>query len=257
MWWPELRVRAHADELMDDPANGGDLLAGALRELRVINALLGAAQPTVEGVARLWRRAGRPAQLTVIDIGAGTGDGARALLRWARRRGIQLQVILVDINPETCRAAAAYHRATPEVMVVAADMTQLPPACADIITAALVLHHLPSTRLATVVNALSLAARFGVVINDLHRHWLAWAAIRLATGLFSRNAMIRHDAPLSVRRGFVRSELVGLAQGLQTGVLRVSWRPLFRWLAVVDRVDQTAAVDRAAQREHKRFVCTT
>lgn len=218
---------------MDDRAIGGAELAEALRQLRVINALLGASLPTVEGVARLWREAGRPRELSILDVGAGSGDLSRALLRWAARAGVELRLVLVDIHPETCAAAAARHRGEPRVHVLCSDLLRLALRPVDIVTSSLFTHHFAAAELPAVYRAMAGAARAGVVVNDLHRHPLAWAGIWLGTRLFSRNRMIRHDAPLSVRRGFTAAELRRLEREAGLGPLRLAWRPLFRYLALV------------------------
>ena len=99
--WPDLRARSTAPELMDDLAIGGQDLTGALRELRIINRVLGSARITREGVERLWRAAGRPRRLSILDVGAGSGDAGRALLRWAERAAVEMDITLLDINPAT------------------------------------------------------------------------------------------------------------------------------------------------------------
>ncbi len=228
--WPDLTQRSAALELMDDPTIGGDELAEALRQLRVINRVLGSAWPTLEGVLRLWRAAGRPARLTILDIGSGSGDINRLLLAWADRQGIAMRIILVDIHPETCAAAAAYYRHESRIQVVCSDLMRLAIPPADIVTTALFTHHFSSEQLPGVYLALAHAARIGVVVNDLHRHPIAWAGIWVATRLFSRNRMIRHDAPLSVRRGFRAEDLGRLRARPDLVGLSYRWRPFFRYL---------------------------
>jgi SAM-dependent methyltransferase len=225
---------------MDDLSIGGGELAEALAQLRRINRLTGAAWPTVEGVARLWRAAGCPTRLSILDVGAGSGDVNRRLLAWAGRRHVQIELTLMDIHPDTCAVAAAYYQDEPRVRVIQGDVFQLPPGQADIVTASLFVHHFPAGQLPEVFRAMLRAARLGVVVNDLHRHWLAWSFIRAATGLLSRNRMIRHDAPLSVWRGFQAAELEALraAPGLEQ--LTYAWRPLFRYLMVVPKNGERA-----------------
>lgn len=237
--WPDFDRRATDLELMDDLAIGGAELAEALRQLRVINRVLGSGWPTLEGVWRFWRAAGQPARLTILDIGAGSGDVNRLLLRWADRCGVALQIVLVDIHPQTCTAAAAFYRDEPRVQAVCSDLFRLAPRCADIVTASLFVHHFPCERLPAVFAALRQVARLGVVVNDLHRHPIAWASIAAATRLLSRNRMIRHDAPLSVRRGFRAADLERLHAGLPG--LRYAWRPLFRYLVTLPALADSAS----------------
>lgn len=233
--WPNLTHRSAALELMDDRSIGGDELAEALRQLRVINRWLGSSWPTLEGVQGLWRKAGKPLQLTILDVGAGSGDGNRLLLAWAARHGIALRITLVDIHPETCAAAAVYYNDEPRVQVVCSDLLRLGTQPADIVTASLFTHHFPSEHLPDVFTALTRTARIGVVVNDLHRHTLAWAGIWIATQLFSRNRMIRHDAPLSVQRGFRARDLDQLRSLPSLGSLTYAWRPFFRYVITIPR----------------------
>ncbi|NTW01054.1 MAG: methyltransferase domain-containing protein, partial [Oscillochloris sp.] len=144
-----------------------------------------------------------------------------------------LQLVLADIHPETCAAAAAAHQGEPRVAVVCSDLLQLPFQAVDILTAALFTHHFSPDQLPSVYQAMVHVARYGVVVNDLHRHRLAWAFIWLATRLLSRNRMIRHDAPLSVRRGFRTADLQALRAEPGLSQLQFQWRPLFRYLILV------------------------
>jgi len=236
MWrWPDLTHRSEQLELMDDRFIAGGELVETLAQLRWINWLLGATWPTLEGVSRLWRRAGQPAKLSILDVGAGSGDINRRLLNWATRQKIQLSLILVDIHPDTCRVAAAYYRGEPRVQVIQGDVFQLAPHCADIVTASLFLHHFPADQVPVVLQTMRQAARVGVVVNDLHRHRLAWASIWAATHFLSQNRLIRHDAPLSVCRGFRSADFNRLQALPELAGLTYAWRPLFRYLVIIPK----------------------
>lgn len=233
---PDLTRRSEALELMDDLSIGGVELFETLAQLRLINRLLGAAWPTLEGVKRLWQWAGQPLHLSILDVGAGSGDLNRRLLSWATRSNIQLQVTLVDIHPDTCRVAEAYYREETRVRVMQRDVFQLASCQADIVTVSLFLHHFPAVQLPAVLQALLQAARLGVVVNDLHRHPFAWAFIWAATRLFSRNRLIRHDAPLSVRRGFRPADFDRLRALPELANLTYAWRPFFRYLVIIPKI---------------------
>lgn len=230
-------MRVDLMERMDDRSIGGRELDEALTQLSWINRLLGAAWVTLEGVVRLWRQAGRPGRLHLLDVGAGAGDVNQLLLRWARLQGVDLQITLLDIHPETCAHAARRYRHEPRVVVEQGDLFALAPGRADIVTASLVLHHVATPDLPKALLGLKNAARLGVVINDLHRHPFAAAFIGAATRLLSQNPMIRHDAPLSVRRGFRADELAPLRQVPGLEGLRCRWRPFFRYLITLPRED--------------------
>jgi hypothetical protein len=72
-------------------------------------------------------------------------------------------------------------------------------------------------------------AGIAVIINDLHRHWLAYHSIKLLTRFFSDSYLVKNDAPLSVWRAFQRNELKRLVE--EAGIDRYSlrWMWAFRW----------------------------
>ena len=231
--FPDLRTRSETLELMDDLSIGGEELSQALSQLRTINRLLGAARPALDGVRHFWAEAGRPAQLSVLDVGAGTGDQNRALLDWAHKSRVDLRITLIDLHEETCEAARVYYRDTPAISVRQADLFQLAAGSTDVITASQVLHHIPAVKVPDALRAMRHAARLGVVINDLHRHVIPLVFIKAATQLLSRNRMIRNDAPLSVRRGFVAEDFIRLQAEPGLSSLTYHWKSLFRWMVLV------------------------
>jgi SAM-dependent methyltransferase len=241
--WRRFRERAAAPELMDEAFQGGAELREAYRHLRRLNRLFGAARPVLYGVRRLWTEAGRPAALSVLDIGAGSGDVNRLLLRWADRQGLRMTVVLADRSEEACAEARRLFRGEPRVRVVRGDLFRLPPACADIVTATQFAHHFAPDELPRVAQCLLRASRLGVVLCDIHRHWVPWLAVWLATRLLSRNRFIRHDGPLSVAKGFVADDWRRLGEALADGELTCRWRPLFRHVAVIRRVAPDVALD--------------
>ena len=231
--WPDLTARSRADERMDDRSIRGPELVGALRELRVINTLLLGFWPTLEGVVRLWSADGKPRRLTIVDVGAGSGDVNRMVLWWATWQRVDLHLILVDIHPDTCHVAAAYYANEGRVTVVQGDITRLPFRRCDVVTASFVLHHFVSEEIPGILEELLSVARLGVVVNDLHRHAFAWLFIAAATRLLSRNRMMLSDAPLSVQRGFRRADFVALRSSPALRGIRFGWRPFFRYMVIV------------------------
>jgi ubiquinone/menaquinone biosynthesis C-methylase UbiE len=133
-------------------------------------------------------------------------------------------VIVVDRDGTACRALAALAEGYPEISVVCADARSLPFAdrAVDLAHAALLFHHLVDRDVVRAGRELRRVARRGALVNDLHRHWFAWGAILVLTRVFARSALIRHDAPLSVRRGFKRRELERLLR-------EAGWTPVIRW----------------------------
>lgn len=164
----------------------------------------------------------------------------RALLRWARRRRVELTIVLADVTEEAGLEAARLFRDEPRVAFVRLSAFDLPARVADIVTASQFAHHFAPEQLPSLFGRLLHASRYGVVVNDIHRHWLPWAAVWLATRLVSRNRYIRHDGPLSVAKGFRRADLSAVARSLGVDIA-IRWRPLFRYAAIIPRRGEEAS----------------
>lgn len=201
-------------------------------ELSVINRWLGGISASLRA---LIARLSGPTSISLVDLGSGGCDVPRALVDWARAREVEVRVLALDLSRVACREMRERTRAYPEIECVVADGCRLPLAdgSVDAAHAALLFHHLSDADAARMLAEMRRVSRRGALINDLHRHPFAWAAIRVLTAVFSRSRLIRHDAPLSVRRGFTREELAAIARA-SNGVPETSWQWAFRLVCWVD-----------------------
>ncbi|WP_457654326.1 methyltransferase domain-containing protein [Rhodocaloribacter sp.] len=221
---------------MDDFSITDDRLLRALDELRWVNRLLGGYATTMRVLAPyLEARRGRAVRL--LDLGAGVGDYAEHIVRWADRRGLDVFVAAVDANSATvAHARRTLDRRLPpklrgRIDVVAADALALPYAddAFDVAMAAMFMHHFEAEDAVTLVREMNRVARDGILVNDLHRHPLAYYGILAPARLLPVSPMFRHDAPVSVLRGFRRADLEAVARdaGLEAHRIRRHWA--FRW----------------------------
>ena len=236
LWPPPLRERHPGPELLDDVEGiGGAELAQTLHELRIINRRLGGHGTSLRGLDELLRRTGRGrgCALSVLDVGGGSGDAAPAMVAWGARRGIDVRVTVADIHPQTVETARAHVAGVAGVEVVRADLFAVPEGAFDVVHAALFLHHFDGEDAVRALAAMRRIARVGIVVNDLHRHPVPWALIRWITGAFSRNRLIRSDAPHSVARAFTADgwRRLGPAAGLA-----LTWRRSWAWRWAVSGV---------------------
>ncbi len=207
---------------------GGDELRETLRELRVINRRLGGYATSTRALDDLARRVrlepGR--QVSVLDVGGGSGDAVPTILAWGRRRGFDVHVTVADLHPETVAEATRQLRDLPDATATRADLFAIEARSYDVVHAALFLHHFDGDDAARALAAMGRIARVGVVVNDLHRHPVPWLLIRLITGAVSRNRLIRADAPLSVARAFTAADWRRLAGET---ALDLRWRRVWAW----------------------------
>jgi ubiquinone/menaquinone biosynthesis C-methylase UbiE len=230
-----LHTRSETIELMDDLACKGEVVEQTLRELEVINRWLGGNAVTIQGVRQLLQLR-NPQTLTVVaDIGCGSGDMAIRIAEWARRKNWKVEVIGVDANPNIIQFALSQPRPRPGVSfkvinVLDNEFSQLK---FDVVVATLFMHHFTREQLVELFRTMKRQTTTGFVVNDIHRHFLAYHSIRLLTSLFSRSAMVQYDAPLSVRRAFARKDLEEILRlaGIDRYTLR--WKWAFRWQLIV------------------------
>ena len=237
--FPSFGARTHGEEWMDDLAVAGKPLTDALDELRLVNRYLGGYSATLD-VLGPWLKKRADVKMRLIDIGTGVGDFPEVIIRWAARQipPIDLEIVAVDANPATVAfAKESLARRLPEslgkkITVACADALDLPYADGsfDIAMAAMFLHHFPEPSAVPIVRAMAQVARHGVLINDLHRHPLAYFGIRTLTRLLPASPMVRHDGPLSVLRGFRKRELAEIARSAGIESFQIRWHWAFRWV---------------------------
>jgi ubiquinone/menaquinone biosynthesis C-methylase UbiE len=222
-----MRREEQVRECLDGPLPAVDL-AASLADIERLNERFGGHALTVREIARRLATVPRGHRAIVVDVGGGRGDLARHLVTWARRAGRVLRVIVVERDAATAALARAHCADVPEITVIQGDATALPLAerSVDVAVSVLTLHHLDRDAAVTALADMRTAARRAVVVNDLLRTRLSWLMVWLATRVFARHPVSRHDGPLSVRRAYDAGELRVLAEkaGLETfRIRRVPW----------------------------------
>ena len=199
-------------------------LAASLADIDRLNSWFGGYALSLRAIRRLAAEVPRARPLRVIDVGGGTAAFAVRVVRWARRSGRDIRVVVVDRDPTSLRLARAAVVAHPEILLVCADAAALPcrERAVDIVTSALTLHHLEPAQAAAGLREMTAAARIGVVVNDLLRRRLSLGLVWLVTRLLGCHPISRHDGPLSVRRSYSRDELRALAE--KAGARRLTIR---------------------------------
>lgn len=227
----DLRRRSSAAELMDVEEADLTSLQACLQDLERINRWTGAYRITLRWLDRLHERH-EPARLVVIDVGSGYGDMLRRIAAWGKARGVALDLIGVDLNPQA--AAVATRAATPDpaVRYLTADVFDLSPDLRpDVVVSALFAHHLDDRQVVRFLRWMEASARLGWLINDLHRHALAYWVARWTPVLLRMHRFVRHDAAVSVARAFERRDWERLLQeaGLAGPPTMIEWCLPFRY----------------------------
>ncbi|MGA5304900.1 class I SAM-dependent methyltransferase [Nucisporomicrobium flavum] len=194
-----------AREFMDFPDCDPDRLERTYQQFRTINRL-------VSGWPRIYRRWIRPrldAQrpTTLLDIGFGGGDVARAIAGWAARDGLTLRTTAIDPDERALR----HVRALPDCGVrfeqaASADLVARGERF-DLVISNHLLHHLDKAELESLLADSTALSRHLVIHSDLSRGRTGYGLYAVATLPFARRSFIHQDGLLSIRRSYRRPEL--------------------------------------------------
>jgi SAM-dependent methyltransferase len=213
-----LQDRERIPELMDDPALDPEEHRNALEGLARINRFsrsIDILWPSIRELARILNR-----PLHILDVATGSGDVPKGLLRKATRSGLALEVAGCDISPTAIETATANCR---EAQFFVHDAVNQPlPACYDVVTCSLFLHHLSSDDAVVLLSRLKKAAHHFVLVNDLVRSRFNYLCVKLACRILTRSRVVRFDGPASVRSAFTIPEAMALAEqaGLRCATIR-------------------------------------
>lgn len=225
------RKRAYEEELMDDLDSGGEVIDQTLRELETINKWLGGNGVTINGLKRLLKDHALSEKLVLADLGCGGGDILILVAKWARKNKISVELRGYDANPNIISYAKENCKAFPEISFYTEDIFSetFKANPFDVVLCTLFTHHFTDEQLTGIFDQFKEQAKIGVIINDLHRHWLAYYSIKLLTQLFSKSPMVKYDAPLSVRRAFRRVDLEKIMKAAEIKTFSLKWMWAFRW----------------------------
>lgn len=191
----DFSARVQASELMDDLSRPVSEFEQAYRELASINRKLG-------GVRAIERFLPLKEHLHVLDVAAGGCDIGDALAE-----NYSCRVVSLDLNPMGLKR-------TRRTFPVVGDGMRLPfrDKTFDAVICTLSFHHLTDSECERVLREMWRTTRRLVLVNDLHRHPVAYVSIWILSRLFSRSLMVKHDGPLSVQRAFRPQELREIAR---------------------------------------------
>jgi 2-polyprenyl-3-methyl-5-hydroxy-6-metoxy-1,4-benzoquinol methylase len=167
--------------------------------------------------------------VSILDVAYGQGDLLRAIYLLAQRRGTEVKLSGIDLNPN---CAVAARLATPASMGIdyrtGNVFDAMPEPLPDFIVCSQFAHHLSDDEVVRYLRWVEQHARRGWLIADLHRHALAIYGFKLLSRIFGWHRIVRLDGVTSIARGFRRTEWQTLLE--RAGVrASVTWCLPFRW----------------------------
>lgn len=219
--------RVHRLERLDTGEYTPQQYDHCLYQLGRVGELLGGNRATLTALAPIVHTLS-----SVLEVGCGGGYMANLLAS----RFPHLSVVGIDLNPNAIRYSLGHH-SLPNLHFEEQAALKLPADADqyDLITANLVCHHMKDQEIVLFLREVDRSARKAVLINDLHRHVIAYFSYFALAPLLFRDRMIWEDGRLSIRRSFTRSDWIGyLAQaGIPPSRYQLRWHWPFRWTLLI------------------------
>ncbi|MGB6268842.1 MAG: methyltransferase domain-containing protein [Olleya sp.] len=226
------KYRSEEEEIMDDLDYNGPILHDALDKLAKINQWLGGNIVTINGLKQALKNHPKNTPITIIDLGCGGGDILREVSRFGKNQGYSFSLIGIDANPNTIKYASKLSQNYDNINFKTIDIfsAEFDALKYDLVLTTLFLHHFKEAQLVSFLKPVLKKAKLGIVVNDLHRHKLAYYLFKLLSTTI-KNKTIVEDGLTSVLRGFKRKELENISKQLKV-IYQIQWKWAFRfqWL---------------------------
>lgn len=226
------KQRSNQKELLDEPNIEKDLLFQNLKELEIINKYLGGHAISIKGLKIII--ADRSKTYNIIDIGCGGGDSIKAISKWSKNNNDILHLTGIDLKQDCIEYAQNNCKKYFKIRFKCDDFRNsfLSNKKIDVVHASLFCHHFSESE---IVDFIKLCNKNKTIflINDLERNPIAYYSIKFLTRIFSRSALVKNDAPLSVLRGFKKKEWKAIIQkaGIKNYLIKSCWA--FRHLVIM------------------------
>jgi 2-polyprenyl-3-methyl-5-hydroxy-6-metoxy-1,4-benzoquinol methylase len=184
---------------------------------------------TVKSLKKVLSNHPKEQEVVIADIGCGHGDILRDVAKFGRKNGYKMKLIGIDANPTAIAYANELSAEFPEISFKTEDIfsDKFKNREFDVVLATLFLHHFKEPQLVSFLKNTLKQTKIAVIVNDLHRHKLAYYLFMLLSA-FIKNKMIIEDGLTSVLRGFKRNDLERISKKLKVKA-QISWKWAFRF----------------------------
>jgi SAM-dependent methyltransferase len=223
----DFRHRAQLTELMDEPCTR-EVMRDCLRDLARVNRWFLAYRPLLIWLNGIRSSIGTE-PIRILDVGCGYGDSLRRVERWARDRGVTVELTGLDLNPDSIAIAVEACEASARIRWIAADVFAYSPVHRfHLVVSCQFMHHLGDGDVIRFVRWMEENAEIGWFINDLSRAPIPYHLFRVFSRVAGLHPFVQHDGPVSIARAFVPDDWRRLcaAAGLRDHAVEIrSYKP--------------------------------
>ena len=166
-------------------------------------------------------------------MGCGHGDILRDIAKFGKKNKYSFKLVGIDANIAAINYARELSKDHPEIYFKSIDVfsEDFKMESYDVVLCTLFLHHFKNKELVSFLKTTIQKATIGVVVNDLHRHKLAYYLFKLI-GIFVKNKTFKKDGLTSVLRAFKRKDLEYISSQIKVH-FSIQWKWPFRYLWIM------------------------
>ena len=218
------KSRAQDNEIMDLGPSHYSIseYRQCLRQLDRIGRFLGGDQASFQAFKRLNPE-------SILDVGCGGGTFTNRL----GDRFPNAKVLGVDISQDAIQSA----KKSKNVDFQCVSDLSFPTNSFDVVTSTLVCHHLDEEKLIYFLKESYRIAKKSVILNDLHRHLVAYGLFFIVSRLFFRNRLVMHDGLISIKKSFVKEDWITYVKkaNIPFDCCSIKWHFPFRWIVKINK----------------------
>ncbi len=216
---------------MDDPQIDEITLQNAVDDINKVNTILQGFKFTLIAVKKVLRQF-PDERLVIADAGCGDGE----MLRYLEKNlsDPRLTFLGWDIAAKSIEKARVKSVGLERLSFRESDILKTPSQdlqC-DILLNTLTMHHFNDEEIVEFLQKYQLITSKMIIINDLHRHRLAYLFFKYMSPLFIKHEISRHDGLISIASGFKKSnfEKYAVMAGIKNDRLNWKWSFRYIWL---------------------------
>lgn len=226
--------RSNEVEYLDHPDCDPELSFQSYVFMEKVNQCFGGINNVRRFIRHELKGIDKSTPLRILDIGSGSCDIPVEILRWARDKKVPIHFTCIEKSPHAVKIAGekiSREKDLPIELKQEDIFSHQPSQSYDCAVASMCFHHFEDEKILALMEQLRGYVHKSVLINDLRRSpFSIMGSIPLTA--FSVEG-VRHDARLSVRRGFKTRELRRILTQLDNVSVSVKAAWLFRVCAVV------------------------
>jgi SAM-dependent methyltransferase len=211
--------RRPSRERLDDPELPADEMRRSLEDLDLVNRRWGGSRALERHLVARAKALGRTG-ISILDVGAGSGDVAWRLATRLRAADLMTRLVAMDLqwrHLAVGRLTGAAYATSP----VAGDALRLPfrDGSFDFVVSTLLWHHFSPEQNRRLLGEARRVARLGFAMLDVRRHRVAELFVALAGRAIFRTRVSVEDGVASVRQGYTPDEALAVAREVEPASL--------------------------------------